>query len=653
MGRPTSPHVGQSALQPSSAGNSFTQGSPGYYDPPPYYQSHDPRSSSTQSLLPSLTNGPEGRRTLLLVYLHGFMGNDSSFQSFPAHVHHFLKDALAPTHVIHSKIYPRYKTYKAIDVARDNFSKWLEPHESPTTDVVLLGHSMGGLLAAEVVLQRHPSTVYGHPFRHRILGTISLDAPLLGLHPGIVVSGIASLFRPAAPPPSQRENSESSASSVRPRPSLSPDPSLYAELSPPSGATSPSSAFPPPPINQNAPADPYFNPTFFNDVAFVDRGWFRNIAHFAKKHKEENLFEAAASHIMSHLEFGSCLADYTGLKTRYKMMRELEDVPGPLPPRVRFVNYYTASTGPPKKPKSPKLTPTTSPLAERPPNESTYLNPASARPSLDAPALPSPDSHPSTPRISIEDHSDSAGGSPAVLQILDPVPEPDDDEPTPVPTPGPNNNENTPPSLRPSQDPTPDDDDPTLPEIPPVPTPPVTPDLASIADKDARKLAEKDAKRALKTYAQAVKDRDKALRERDKALEKRRRQRAKDEEKRVKEAEKTQREQDKEGRRREQREREEVEREVDALRGAGAGAVVETKEKKKKEGKFCMLPGKVNGVRDPTWVRVYMEGVDEVGAHTGLFFPGVHYEGLVGDVGSRIVEWVHEDASRRAVAGTL
>lgn len=153
MGRPTSPHAGQAALQPSSAGNSFTQGSPGYYDPPPYYQSHDPRSSSTQSLLPSLTNGPEGRRTLLLVYLHGFMGNDSSFQSFPAHVHHFLKDALAPTHVIHSKIYPRYKTYKAIDVARDNFSKWLEPHESPTTDVVLLGHSMGGLLAAEVVLQ--------------------------------------------------------------------------------------------------------------------------------------------------------------------------------------------------------------------------------------------------------------------------------------------------------------------------------------------------------------------------------------------------------------------------------------------------------------------------------------------------------------------
>lgn len=80
------------------------------------------------------------------------MGNDSSFRSFPAHVHNHLKEALAETHVIHTKIYPRYKTYKSIDVACENFSRWLAPHESDTTDVILIGHSMGGLLAADVVL---------------------------------------------------------------------------------------------------------------------------------------------------------------------------------------------------------------------------------------------------------------------------------------------------------------------------------------------------------------------------------------------------------------------------------------------------------------------------------------------------------------------
>lgn len=116
-----------------------------------WHKGGDPRTSSTQSLLPSIRDH-EDRRILLVVYIHGFMGNNTSFRSFPAHVHNYLKDALAESHVIHSKVYPRYKTYKAIDVARDNLSKWLEPHESDKTDVVLVGHSMGGLLAADLAL---------------------------------------------------------------------------------------------------------------------------------------------------------------------------------------------------------------------------------------------------------------------------------------------------------------------------------------------------------------------------------------------------------------------------------------------------------------------------------------------------------------------
>lgn len=140
--------------------------SPGALEPPrgglggppsPRWASRDPRTSSTQSLASSnpghdAAAGGDSKRTLLVVYIHGFMGNNASFRSFPAHVHSFLKALLAETHTVHTKIYPRYKTYKSIDVACDNFSKWLAPHESPETDVVLVGHSMGGLLAAEVVL---------------------------------------------------------------------------------------------------------------------------------------------------------------------------------------------------------------------------------------------------------------------------------------------------------------------------------------------------------------------------------------------------------------------------------------------------------------------------------------------------------------------
>lgn len=144
----TAPKSSRSALQPAAAtAAAYGDGS--------LAALLDPRASSTQSLVPSLTESVEGvprRRKLLVIYVHGFMGNDSSFRSFPAHVHNFLKQSLVETHSIHTKIYPRYKTYKSINLARDNFSRWLEPHEAPTTDVVLVGHSMGGLLAADVAL---------------------------------------------------------------------------------------------------------------------------------------------------------------------------------------------------------------------------------------------------------------------------------------------------------------------------------------------------------------------------------------------------------------------------------------------------------------------------------------------------------------------
>lgn len=87
------------------------------------WRSHDPRSSSTHSLVPDVSHR-SGRRTLLLVFIHGFMGNESSFQSFPAHVHNLLTITLSETHVVHTKIYPRYKSRKDIQFARDDFSIW-------------------------------------------------------------------------------------------------------------------------------------------------------------------------------------------------------------------------------------------------------------------------------------------------------------------------------------------------------------------------------------------------------------------------------------------------------------------------------------------------------------------------------------------------
>lgn len=66
----------------------------------------------------------DGRRKLLLIYIHGFMGAEDSFRRFPAHVHNLVANAVAESHVVYTKVYPRYKSRGAMSVARDEFSEW-------------------------------------------------------------------------------------------------------------------------------------------------------------------------------------------------------------------------------------------------------------------------------------------------------------------------------------------------------------------------------------------------------------------------------------------------------------------------------------------------------------------------------------------------
>ncbi|KAI8960730.1 hypothetical protein F5Y11DRAFT_328944 [Daldinia sp. FL1419] len=662
----------------------------------------DPRSSSTQSLAPSSSeNGDSGRRKLLVIYIHGFMGNDASFQSFPAHVHKFLKLALAETHVIHSKIYPRYKTYKALDVARDNFSRWLAPHESPTTDVVLVGHSMGGLLAADIALMPSRNQYQMGYFLHRIIGTVNLDAPFLGLHASVITAGIASLFRPKSDPANLPEEPIPDDDSTQPLSHItSSNNSIYSDPSSASQTSRPQG------IPYGVTFDPNFNPSFGNDVRLRDRGWWRNIVHFAEKHNSEGLVDAVSHHLMSHLEFGSCLLDTNNLKTRYENIRSLEDVDDirdrgfpHVPPQVRFVQYYTVCHGYPKKPKDqgPNKNPEVS---------ETGLNtqPASPTPEISLKSHDNPHgSHGlgAIPDCNLpQDTFDGQSESPE-LQLLDP--EPMTEEPEPIP--------GTDISGQPLEDikdrvlengmqidhhdsgdagllPEKSNKDPLsqqspgndvastsdladaiaslsvdLPTIPELPAKPELPDLEQYTEKEARKQAEKEAKRMQKDYDKLIKERDKAIRERQKIYDKRKKKLAQETEKKAKEEQK-----------RRKKEAAGITASSSstsddaALRNscsspsqldpntmlplANSSAQSQSKgktPKPPKERKFCNIPNKIDGQVDPKWIKIFMKDMDQVAAHTSLFFRGEHYERLVGDVGQTIVNWVQDDMTKRAI----
>ena len=550
----------------------------------------------------------------------------------------------------------------------------LEPHENDNTDVVLLGHSMGGILCAEVALiPGRPAT--GKTLCHRILGTISFDTPFLGMHPGVVVSGIGSLFRPAPDPPGSKQHQRLTSGETTPSASTTSIPTSYASSTLESRLGSETPSTPLSPVDSLTstlasppPNDPFYNPPFPNDIRLPERKGWTNILHFINKHSD-TLTSATKQYVMSHLEFGGCLADYPGLKNRYEKIRSLEDVdgrshtgPGYRAPtrRVRFINYYTASTGRPKEPAEPKIPPGQMRDSEG------NLKPIEVEMQDMTLSSPGSISPVHTPRISVEEHNGGAVISkqleeapdasliedqmqnlgensgvhndiqaPSAMRHIDSMPI-QDDESFQVPQVT-DNQEADEPTTEQTNTPA----EPPLPPIPAMPMEPEPIDLSIYTDKDDRKIAEKEQKRLLKVYQQAIKDRESAIRDRKKVVEKREKKARQEKEKQMKAEEKQRLKEEKEEEKRKATINPEP-RERQASTSTGA----EMSEKPKRDKKFCMLPPESGGKRDKCWVRVYMEGVDEVGAHCGLFFPGPQYESLVGDVGARIEAWVQEDAAR-------
>lgn len=78
------------------------------------------RSPSTLSLPRQHTN----KRRLLLVYIHGFLGSEASFHDLPVHIHDLLGSILSESHVVYTRIYPRYKSHGEVQMAVNQFSAW-------------------------------------------------------------------------------------------------------------------------------------------------------------------------------------------------------------------------------------------------------------------------------------------------------------------------------------------------------------------------------------------------------------------------------------------------------------------------------------------------------------------------------------------------
>lgn len=148
---------------------------------------------------------------ILICYIHGFKGNDETFEQFPKRILYSLSQTFGAKMHIDSVIYPAYRTAGKLEDAVVLFKEWLvaltaEKEEAfmlaqqketvrggnaaatwqdrTQAKVVLMGHSMGGLVAADTVLSiraEYEAAKIG--LWPRIVGVLAFDTPYLGLNP--------------------------------------------------------------------------------------------------------------------------------------------------------------------------------------------------------------------------------------------------------------------------------------------------------------------------------------------------------------------------------------------------------------------------------------------------------------------------------------
>ncbi|TFK63686.1 hypothetical protein BDN72DRAFT_847354 [Pluteus cervinus] len=304
---------------------------------------------------------------LHLVYVHGFQGSDASFQAFPTDMQTYLASQIhsdSPI-VVRSSVYPTYKSSKPLSYAVKNFLEWWLSLQAPGP-VILLGHSMGGLLAAEAALDSlttptadSSSASTSTPPR-RIIGVIAFDTPFLGMHPHVVKSGILSLF---AKKEDHQVPQEPTELALNPHPHVNmvdPDvtddweefkrnliktppksPSITAEVTPQPTRSTNGSLSPTPtpatPPTSNSPSRPSNGNTnlWLSVTSLIDDP----TAKWLLKHHKNPVGEGK-KWVVEQLQFGGSMFDPNSLSTRYTKLVEWGQKGG------LWVNYWTQA--PPK-----------------------------------------------------------------------------------------------------------------------------------------------------------------------------------------------------------------------------------------------------------------------------------------------------------------
>ncbi|KGQ10315.1 hypothetical protein BBAD15_g4344 [Beauveria bassiana D1-5] len=168
------------------------------------------------------------RKTLVLCFIHGFRGGNFTFGQDYRFTEH-LRDMVAkelPKIDVKVLVYPKYETRGDLGECVMRFRTWLEekvidlevaagtpsPTIDPSVRTILVGHSMGGIMAVESVLgiaseqpiysqdgiQKSEIPNFSSLLFPYVQGVLAFDTPFLGISPGVVAHGAEGHYQAAS-----------------------------------------------------------------------------------------------------------------------------------------------------------------------------------------------------------------------------------------------------------------------------------------------------------------------------------------------------------------------------------------------------------------------------------------------------------------------
>ncbi|RDW94777.1 hypothetical protein BP5796_00540 [Coleophoma crateriformis] len=295
------------------------------------------------------------KKTLVLCFIHGFKGDDNTFGSFPEHLRALVSHGL-PKVDVRAIVYPTFETRGDLTECVSRFRDWLlekvidievsnatpSPTVDPSVRTILIGHSMGGIVAAEALLSLTndepvaagsttaaedgkdslDASLNGFMFPY-VQGVLAFDTPYLGIAPGVVAHGAEDHYNAASSALTQLSGLTGALWG-----GSAAAPSVDAKKE---AKKEPAAALPAPEVNPNAPAWQRWGKMamYAGAVGAVAAGG-------ATAYWNRDQITSGWTWAYSHLEFVGCLMRGEDLKKRVASMVRLNKEL-----HVGWANLYT------------------------------------------------------------------------------------------------------------------------------------------------------------------------------------------------------------------------------------------------------------------------------------------------------------------------